>query len=267
MLDAVALVCFEKLISSSASALLFPAVERRHRARLAMNAKLSFLLLTPLLALGLGYGVARHATDADAPGGARLPARERLPDAGDGDDLLIGFMAEQAGRSTRYESLKATLAEVKDLKAAVVSAMLAEVEVRVLHWMRRNPVEVMGFLLNDPTCEAAGIAALLDRRVFRELATENGVLKTLGWLAKNEASFGTLAELALNEMKAGGPPRTRRGRNGSTPSSARTSSACWKAAATGALSSATARLPPSRCWLPCRRVSPAFPRTARRGCA
>lgn len=176
-----------------------------------MNAKLSFLLLTHLLALGLGYGVARYVANADAPGVARLPARERLPDAGDGDDLLIAFMAEQAGRSTRYESLKATLAEAKDLKAAVVSAIhglgggdwreglteeeqetrLAEVEVRVLHWMRRNPVEVMGFLLNDPTCEAAGLAVLLDRRVFRELATENGVLKSLGWLAKNEASFGT----------------------------------------------------------------------------
>ena len=138
--------------------------------------------------------------------------------------------AEQAGRSTRYKSFKATLAEAKDLKAAVVSAIhglgdgdwreglteeeqetrLAEVEVRVLHWMRRNPVEVMGFLLNDPTCEAAGLAALLDRRVFRELATENGVLKSLGWLAKNEPSFGTLAELALRGMgqghAAGRPP-------------------------------------------------------------
>ncbi len=192
-----------------------------------MNAKLPFLLLSHLLALGLGYGVARksaNAAERTTPGVTKLSDRERLTDAGDGDDLLIDFMKQRAGKHSRYEELKATLPVAKDLKGAVVSAIdglgggdwrdglteaeqesrLAEVEVRVLHWMKRNPVEAMGFILNDPACEAAGLAALLDRRVFRELAKENGVLKSLGWLAKNEASFGTLCELTLDEMKAGG---------------------------------------------------------------
>jgi hypothetical protein len=62
----------------------------------------------------------------------------------------------------------------------------------------------MGFVLNDPACEEAGISEPLNKHVFIEVATENGVLNSVGWLARDEVTFGTLCAVALNEMRAGG---------------------------------------------------------------
>lgn len=188
------------------------------------------LLVTHLLALVLGYGVVwkslENATskEKDTPEFTKLAGRDGPSPAGDGDELLADFLNERSGKKSRYAELKATLPVAKDLKGAVVSAVaglggadwragltreeqaarVAEVEVRVLHWMKQNPVEAMGFVLNDPACEEAGIPELLNKHVLIEVATENGVLNSVAWLARDEVTFGTLCAVALNEMKAGG---------------------------------------------------------------
>ncbi len=194
-----------------------------------MTRKPQLLLVTHLFALTLGYGVVRKAAYATAkqsaaPEYTKLSARGPQSPLGDGDELLADFVAERSGKHSKFQELKATLPAAKDLRGAVVSAVeglgggdwrnvlaadeqearLAEVEVRVWQWMKENPVEAVGFVMNDPACEAAGLPALLDKPVFREIAVENGVLKSVGWLVKSEITFGTLCELTLDEMRAGG---------------------------------------------------------------
>lgn len=195
-----------------------------------MTLKAQILLVTHLLALTLGYGVVRKAA-ADAgtkqgggPEYTKLAARDPQSPSGDGDELLADFVAARSGKHSKFQELKATLPVPKDLRGAAVSAVqglgggswrvgltddeqearLAEVEVRVWQWMKENPVEAVGFVMNDAACEAAGLPALLDKPVFREIAAENGVLKSVGWLVKSEVTFGTLCELTLDEMRAGG---------------------------------------------------------------
>ena len=191
-----------------------------------MTRKTQLLLVTYLFALTLGYGVVRMAVtvagarQGDKPEFTKLATRDPQAPAGDGDDLLADFLAERSGKYSRLEELKATLPVAKDLRGAVVSAMaglgggnltedertarLAEVQVRVWHWMKDNPVEAVGYVLNDPACEAVGLPGLLNQSVFREIAAENGVLKAVGWLVKSEVMFGTLCERMLDEMRAGG---------------------------------------------------------------
>ncbi|MES2924356.1 MAG: hypothetical protein V4819_22585 [Verrucomicrobiota bacterium] len=194
-----------------------------------MTRKTQILLVTHLFALTLGYGVVRKAAayadakHAGAPEYTKLAARGPQSPSGDGDELLADFVAERSGMHAKFQELKGSLPAAKDLRGAVVSAVqglagadwrdgltddeqearLAEVEVRVWHWMKENPVEAVSFVMNDPTCEAAGLPALL-KPVFREIASENGVLKSAGWLVKSEVMFGTLCELTLDEMYAGG---------------------------------------------------------------
>ncbi|MGL4401412.1 MAG: hypothetical protein ACRCXD_16225 [Luteolibacter sp.] len=194
-----------------------------------MDRKFQFLLVTHLLVLLLGYGVVRNA--AEHFRGPAEGAREiaKTTDRGqvssdEGDALLADFLNERTGKKSRYAELKETLPVARDLKGAVVSAVAglggadwrkgltrkeqaarcAEVEVRVLHWMKQNPIEALGFVLNDPTCEAAGIPEMMNQHVLIEIATQNGVLNSVGWLARNEVAFGTLCAVALNEMRAGG---------------------------------------------------------------
>lgn len=195
-----------------------------------MAPKSIVLLVTHLLALVVGYGVVRKSlergqgSEMQTPEFTKLADRDAPSSSGDVDGLLADFLNERSGKKSRYAELKATLPVAKDLKGAVVSAVaglggadwrdgltreeqaarVAEVEVRVLHWMKQNPLEAMGFVVNDPACEEAGIPELLNKHVFIEVATENGVLNSVGWLARNELTFGTLCAVALNEMRAGG---------------------------------------------------------------
>lgn len=195
-----------------------------------MTRKTQILLASHLLALSLGYGVIRKmeamaaAERLAAPETTKISNRDAHLPSGDGESLLADFLAEQAGKHSKYEELKATLPVAKDLKSAVVSAIdglggadwqdrlteteqaarLAEVEVRVRHWMKVNPVEAVAFVLNDDASEAAGLPPLLNQRVFREVAAEDGVLKSLPWLIRNELTFGTLCTAALDEIRAGG---------------------------------------------------------------
>lgn len=184
-----------------------------------MARKLQILLVSHLLALALGYGVVRMTLGEDA-GNVAAPgftkSAPRSLSSGDGDALLADFMEERSGVHSRYAELMTTLPVAKDLKGAVISAIqglggvgdesdhLAEVEVRVRHWMKRSPVEAVGFIMNDPACEAAGLPVLLDQRVFRDVAAEDGVLKSVAWLIRNEVTFGTFCEVALDEIRAGG---------------------------------------------------------------
>jgi hypothetical protein len=194
-----------------------------------MARKFQLLLVTHLLALALGYGVVRmtagpfNGKDEATPEVTKTTGRGQSSSA-EGDALLADFLNERTGKKSCYAELKETLPVAQDLKGAVVSAVaglggadwrdgltrkeqaarLAEVEVRVLHWMKQNPVEALGFVLNDPACEAAGIPDALKKHVLIEIATENGVLNSVGWLARNEVNFGTLCAVALNEMRAGG---------------------------------------------------------------
>ncbi len=188
------------------------------------------LLVTHVLALVLGYGVVRKSlergqvNDEDTPEFTKLADRDEQSPSDDGDGLLADFLNERSGKKSRYAELKTALPVAKDLKGAVVSAVaglggadwrsgltreeqaarVAEVEVRVLHWMKDNPLEAMGFVMNDPACEEAGIPELLDKHVFLETATEKGVLNSVDWLARDPLTFGTLCAVALNEMRAGG---------------------------------------------------------------
>jgi hypothetical protein len=195
-----------------------------------MTRKTQILLVTHLLALGVGYGLVRQAAavsraaQGEPPEYTKLVLRDSQSPAGDGDALLADFLDEQSGRSSRYQELKATLPVAKDLRGAVISAVeglggadwrlglsegekaarLAEVEVRVLHWMRENPVAAMGFIINDEACGAAGLPALMNKNVYREIVSESGVLKSVGWLAWSEAAFPTLCAVALDEIRGGG---------------------------------------------------------------
>lgn len=187
------------------------------------------LLMTHALAVVAGYGALRKWADAgmdrpDAPEFTKLAVRPADARGGDGEALLADFLDEQSGKNSRYAELKSQLPMAKDFRGAVVAAVhglggetwrdglsedaqadrLAEVEVRVLHWMQQNPVAAMGFVLNDPGCAAVGLPALLNRHVFREIVAENGVLKSLGWLARSEAAFPTLCGAALREIRGGG---------------------------------------------------------------
>ena len=108
----------------------------------------------------------------------KLAARDSRSASGDGDALLTDFLEERSGLHSRYAELKKTLPVAKDLRGALVSAIqglgeledesdrLAEVEVRVWHWMKRNPVEAMGFVLTIPPARRRGLPELLDERVF-----------------------------------------------------------------------------------------------------
>lgn len=195
-----------------------------------MTPNYQILLVTHVLALGLAYGVAKN-TAADAGKTAVAPpvrskslARERQAASADGSQLLEGFLKEQSGGKSKYEELKATLPVAKDLKGAVVEAIasltasgwpnglttdeaadrLAEVEVRVLHWMKRNPGEAMDFLLSDPASVDSNLPHALREHVFMEVASAAGLLKSLDWLTKSDETLPTLCAVALQEMKSGG---------------------------------------------------------------
>lgn len=192
-----------------------------------MTRRTQLLLTTHVLTAALGYGLihkwaARPA--GDAPEFTKVAVRSEDAPAGDGASLLADFLEEQSGKKSRYEELKATLPMAKDLRGAVISAVeglggrdwkngpsadqqtdrLAEVEVRVWHWMRQNPAAAMGFVIHDADCVAAGLPALLNKHVFPEIVSQGGVLKSIGWLARSEAAFPTLCGVALDEIRGGG---------------------------------------------------------------
>lgn len=194
-----------------------------------MTRNTPILLLSHLAALVVGYAALRAALAVEthpvaAPEFTKLGMRNPKLFSANGEALLADFREERSGMHSRYAELKATLPVAKDLKGAVISAIeglggadwraglaedeqaaqLAEVEVRVWHWMKKTPVEAMSFLLNDAASEAAGLPRLLAKRVFREVAAEDGVLKSAAWLLRDELTFGILCEVALNEIRAGG---------------------------------------------------------------
>lgn len=206
---------------SSSAALVIP---------FSMKPKIPLLLVTHLLVLGVAYGVASHftltaktAADSTAPARTKSQSRDRQTVSSNGAELLSGFLHEQAEKKSKYEALKASLPVAKNLKGAVVDAIAsldgagwhagltaeewedlsAEAEVRVLHWMSQNPAEAMDFLINDPASTETGLVYSLRERVFKEVASENGVLQSMPWLTGNSVTLSTLCSVMLDEMKAG----------------------------------------------------------------
>lgn len=195
-----------------------------------MIPKTPILVVSHLLALGIAYGVARNITppavmtEGPAPVRSKSQSRDRSAGSSDGGQLLAGFLKEQTERKSRYEELKTTLPVAKDLKGALVAAItalggldwanglsdeersdaLAEVEVRVLHWMKQNPGEAMDFLLSDPRYDEMGFLYLLRKQVFKEIVGKNGVLKSLSWLTKSQQALPSLCAGAIDEIKVGG---------------------------------------------------------------
>ena len=195
-----------------------------------MIPKTPILVVTHLLALGIAYCVARNMTPPVAPEGAapvrsKSQTRDRAASSGDGGQLLTGFLMEQKEKKSKYDELKETLPVAKDLKGAVVAAIdalggsewahnlteeeradrIAEVEVRVLHWMKQNPGEAMDFLLKDPGSNEAGLPYFLRKNVFKEIVSADGVLKSLPWLTtRGTRALPNLCAGAIDEIKAGG---------------------------------------------------------------
>ncbi len=203
---------------------------RRSRGTSTLMRRRLFLLLfvtTHLLAAVIGYGVVRMLRSDQveaAPEFTKLAVREGAATAGNGNELLADFLDERSGRRSRYAELKATLPVARDVRGAVISAVeglgganwasgltqaeqadrLAEVEVRVWHWMKQNPAAAMGYVMHDGSCAAVGLPERLNQHVWRDLLAETGVLKSLGWLARSEAAFPAFCEAALAEIRRGG---------------------------------------------------------------
>ena len=196
-----------------------------------MARKYQILLVSHLLVLGLAYVTARNMArydrttdDAAPPTRTKSSTRNSRISAGNGEQLLAGFLKEQADKKSGYEELKATLPVAKDVKTAAMAAItglggpdwadgltgderetrLAEVKVRVLHWMKQNPVEAMDFLVSNPASKEMYLPLLLQKQVFKEIASENGIIQSLAWLTMSHYSIPTLQAVTLDEMKAGG---------------------------------------------------------------
>lgn len=197
-----------------------------------MSHRVKMLLATHLLALGAAYGVGKNLNSTGSSPEAvvarlqsKSTSRQRqTTNSGDGPVLLAGFLKEMRDTKSKYEEMKATLPVAEDLKGASVTAIsaleegtrlgnfteedwasrIAEVEVRVLHWMRKNPEEAMDFLKNDPACGELRLIGTLTEHVFKDLVKESGVLRSMAWLTKEKTTLSVLCYGTLEEMKEGG---------------------------------------------------------------
>ena len=198
-----------------------------------MKPRYLVLVGSHLAVLGLVYGIARGGTgserDSDGPRtAAKAWDRSASPPAGDGEILLADFMQrkKESQAISIYESLKSTLPVAADPKAAAVKAIegfaaaagsdkhdgeeserrLAEVAVRVLHWMRHSgdPGTVMDYLWTDAGAGGMNLVSLLSSTAIRDMAAEQGIMKSAPWLWKTLYTRDTFGRVALEEMKAGG---------------------------------------------------------------
>jgi hypothetical protein len=186
-----------------------------------------FLVGSHLVVLGLAYATARgRAENGTGKQGSQAPTkasdRGRPASAGDGQVLLEHFIEERKSATSPYEALKASLPVAEDPKAAVIAALealrdtglsveereqrLAELEVRVLHWMRHadDPGEVVDFLWQDEAARQMNVLDSLAHHAFRDMATEQGILKSWPWLWKNHHTHETFGRVTVAEMRSGG---------------------------------------------------------------
>jgi len=195
-----------------------------------MKPKLPLLVGTHLLALGIAWSVARNVSTADAggndaaeaaPSRSKSAARDRDPaGGGDGAQLLSTFMQQEAAPAARgkdpvYEKLKTSLPEADDLKAAVVEAIrllsedgsegnqrMAEMEVRALHWLRRDPSAALEFFKANR--QGPFLRARLSENVLPDVFAELGVMKCIGWATEESGNLEPLLGAATLEIKTGG---------------------------------------------------------------
>ncbi len=190
-----------------------------------MNSRHGILVGTHLLALGLAYGVARSSATRETQSeelqaSAKSSTRDRQESTGDGEALRAGFLQEQTDSSSKYEELKKSLPVADDPKAAALAAIaalggpewrdgltaeeqanrFAEVEVRVLYWMKQSPEEAVEYLLAN----APHLLNGLQGNVLPEIVTKNGVENSLPWLKKHPVFLQTLGNAALDELHDGG---------------------------------------------------------------
>lgn len=176
-----------------------------------------------LAVFGLVYGISRGgsgpAGDAKtSTAAAKSSDRGSAGEGGDGEALLANFMEQQKPGGSAYERLKATLPVAADPKAAAQEAIrayaekpggeeaLAEAAVRTLHWLRAadDPDEVIEFLWNDEKAKAADLLALFSPTAVKDMAKETGALDSWRWLWKRPFTRHSFAQVALEEIKAGG---------------------------------------------------------------
>ncbi|RYD42935.1 MAG: hypothetical protein EOP83_32225, partial [Verrucomicrobiaceae bacterium] len=196
------------------------------------------LVASHLAVLGLAYQLSRasHAADdseANSPRAATKVSDRSASSATSGSDgaaLLASFM-ETEGRppkseSRLYDEFKETLPVADDPQSAAFAALrafaarqlpdklepgeterlFAEASVRVLHWLRTSsdPAKVLEQLANDPDVKELGLLSSFSWTAFRDMATEQGILKSWSWLDKNPYTRRTFSLVALEEMKEGG---------------------------------------------------------------
>lgn len=197
-----------------------------------MSSRTRILLATHLVALATAYGVAKSSIpknssseSSNAPQRSKSIFRQRqVTGPGDGPLLLAGFLKEIRETRSKYQQLKTTLPVAEDLKSATIAAIaafeegnqredlteeerasrLAEADVRVLHWMRKDPGDAVDFLAKDPRYENSWLIYSLKKDVFSDVVKENGLMRSLPWLIRNDFTLSFLSEATLDEMKAGG---------------------------------------------------------------
>ncbi|HEY1121649.1 MAG TPA: hypothetical protein VGE67_08620 [Haloferula sp.] len=196
------------------------------------------LVASHLAVLGLAYQLSqasRAASEGDpnSPGAATKVSDRSSSSAmlaGDGQALLASFIETHGPLPESglplYEELKKTLPVASDPEAAALAAILAfskrqlpdkldpgeserleaEASVRILHWLRASgdPGKVLDQLATYPETKKLGLLSSLSWTAFKDMASEQGILKASSWLEKIPDTRRTFMLVALEEMKQGG---------------------------------------------------------------
>lgn len=201
-----------------------------------MNRKVPLLLLSHAFVFAAVLSVSRQQGTQDASSSAETneqsaPAksgsRELSPERQRGQRLLKEFLASrqkvEPDFDSKYRQLAASLPVAADLKAAAVeeikklnrpfliapteqqrSDRLAMTEVRLLHWMRQDPLAAIEFIHKDDLCHGPGIPFELDRHVYKDLIQERGLAACLPWVVKTTTLKSTFSDALVAEVKGGG---------------------------------------------------------------
>lgn len=119
-------------------------------------------------------------------------------------------------KKSLYQELKESLAVAADPKSTfeiLADAYLAcevpderqcaELEARAYQWMKQDPEAAIGFLAAVPG--RSRILYVLGVHVIPDIVAEQGLMNSLGWLARNPVTrMNALPAAALKEIKSGG---------------------------------------------------------------
>lgn len=201
-----------------------------------MNRKVPLLLLSHACVVAVVFGASRQQgmwgiasssgkKGLDAP--AKTGPRDLPPEQLRGQRLLKEFLGSRQKAEPDYDSKYRKLVEAlpvaADPKAAAIEEIeklnasqsvdpteqqewdeLAMTEVRLLHWMRQDPLAAMKFISEDDLCHGPGIPYRLDRHVYKDLIKERGLAACLPWVVKTTTINRTLTDALAAEVKGGG---------------------------------------------------------------